>query len=148
MMDASTARAARDLVRRHHIHFDVRDELAVQGSPESEERVKVGYRVRLWAVVNGAHLLPGEAGESPFTAVLRALAEKVVPPRQGETTVALEAPAAALYESRVVAGADEVALDIRITHGVVGDAPVGDPEEACLKAIRKALEGIGAQQRD
>jgi hypothetical protein len=143
-MDANTARAARDLVRRHHIHFDVRDELVVEG----EQRIKVGYRVRLWAVVDGAHLLPGEAGESPFSAVLRALAEKIIPAEHEGTSVSLEAPAAALYESRVIAGADEVALDIRLLHGLVGDGPAGATEESCLKAIRKALEELGAQQRD
>ena len=143
-MDANTARAARDLVRRHHIHFDVRDELVVEG----EQRIKVGYRVRLWAVVDGAHLLPGEAGESPFSAVLRALAEKIIPAEHEGTSVSLEAPAAALYESRDIAGADEVALDIRLLHGLVGDGPAGATEESCLKAIRKALEELGAQQRD
>jgi hypothetical protein len=144
MMDTQTARAAADLVRRHHVHYDVRDELIVDG----EQRVKVGYRVRLWAVVNGAHLLPGETGESSFTAVLRALAEKVIPDQHEGTAVLLEAPAAALYESRVIAGADEVALDIRLVHGFAGDGPADASEDTCLKAIRKTLEGLGAQQRD
>jgi hypothetical protein len=144
MLDVATARAATDLVRRHHIHYDVRDELIVDG----EKRIKIGYRVRLWAVVSGPHLLPGETGESPFTAVLRALAEKVIPSDHDGASVLLEAPAAALYESRVIAGADEVAFDIRIQHGALGTDPAGNVEERCLTSIRKTLESLGARQLD
>jgi hypothetical protein len=140
-LDLKTQEAMQGLVKRHHVHFDVRDEVASDG----EQRQKLGYRVRLWAVVSGARLLPGDASASLFADALRALARKVVPEAAG-TQVTIEPPEAALYDSRVVPGADEIALDILLVHE--GHAPAGEGEERCLKRVRKTLESVGAQQRD
>jgi hypothetical protein len=134
----------REFVRRHHVHYDVRDEYVMKG----EERRKVGYRVRVWGVVPEAGLLPGDAVDGPFAQGLVALAEQVVPREMGESSVLIGRPVPALYDSRVVAGADEIALDIRLVHGALGDAPAGAAEERCLRTIRRALEALGAPQRD
>jgi hypothetical protein len=134
----------KEFVRRHHVHYDVRDELIVDG----EQRRKIGYRVRLWGVLPQGGLLPADAAESPFAQELVALAEQVVPEERDGAVVQIEPPAPALYDSRVVEGADEIALDIRLVHGGLGDVPAGPAEERCLKAIRKALERWGAPQRD
>jgi hypothetical protein len=134
----------KEFVRRHHVHYDVRDELIVDG----EQRRKIGYRVRLWGVVPSKGLLPSDAAESPFAQELVALAEQVVPEERDGAAVEIEPPAPALYDSSVVEGADEIALDIRLVHGGPGDVPAGPAEERCLKAIRKALERCGAPQRD
>lgn len=131
-------------VRRHHVHYDVRDELIVEG----EQRRRIGYRVRLWGVLPRGGLLPADAAESPFAQELVALAEQVVPEERDGVAVHIEPPAPALYDSRVVEGADEIGLDIRLAHAGPGDAPAGPAEERCLKAIRKALERLGAPQRD
>jgi len=101
-MDPGELEPARAFVRRHHVHYDVRDELVVDG----EERRKTGYRVRLWGVVPGKSLLPADAAESPFAQELVALAEQVVPQERGDTTIHIQPPAPALYDSRVVEGAD------------------------------------------
>ena len=140
-LDLKTQEAMRGLVKRHHVHFDVRDEAVSDG----EQRQKIGYRVRLWAVVSGQRLLPGDVSASLFAEALRALARKVVPEGAG-TQVTIEPPEAALYDSRVVPGADELALDILLVHE--GNAPAGEGEERCLKGVRKTLESLGAQQRD
>jgi hypothetical protein len=142
-LDPKTQKAMRGLVQRHHVHFDVREEVISDG----EQRQKLGYRVRLWAVVSGERLLPGDASASLFAAALRALAQKVVPEASGTTQVTIEPPEAALYDSRVVPGADELALDIRMVVGE-GDGSSGASEEHCLKTVRKTLESVGAQQRD
>jgi hypothetical protein len=142
-MDAATAEAMRGLVQRHHVHFDVREEVDVDG----EQRRRLGYRVRLWAVVSGARLLPGDASASLFANVLRAVAGKVIPKEPGATSVTVEGMESALYDSRVVPGADEIALDILVRHAG-GNGPAGEGEERCLKEIRKTLESVGAQQRD
>ncbi len=142
-MDAKTFEAIRGLVQRHHVHFDVREEVIVDG----EQRLKLGYRVRLWAVVSGARLLPGDASASLFADALRAVARKVIPDDGGTTKVSIEGTEAALYDSRVVPGADEIALDILVVHGQ-GSGPADDGEERCLKAIRETLESVGAPQRD
>lgn len=142
-MDPLTFEAVRSLVQRHHVHFDVREEVISDG----EQRQKLGYRVRLWAVVSGTRLLPGDAAASLFAAALRSVAEKVIPDDSGTSRVSVEPTEPALYDSRVVPGADEVALDIKIVHGL-GHGPAGDSEEHCLKAIRKTLESVGAPQRD
>ncbi len=142
-MDAKTFEAIRGLVQRHHVHFDVREEVIVDG----EQRLKLGYRVRLWAVVSGTRLLPGDASASLFADALRAVARKVIPDERGTTKVSIEGTEAALYDSRVVPGADEIALDILVVHGD-GNGPADEGEERCLKAIRKTLESVGAPQRD
>lgn len=144
-MDAKTSEAVRGLVKRHHVHWDVREEVVLDG----DQRVKLGYRVRLWAVVSGTRLLPGDASASLFAQALRAVAEKVVPQpnERGTTAVSIEHTDAALYDSRVVPGADEIALDVLITHGL-GTGAAGESEERCMKELRKTLEGVGAQQRD
>ncbi len=134
----------KEFVRRHHVHYDVRDELLLHG----DERRKIGYRVRLWGVLPTSGLLPGDAVESPFAQELVSLAEQLVPEEMGEASVRIERPAPAIYDSRVVTGADEIALDIRLVHGSFGDGPVGAAEERCLRAIRRALEALGAPQRD
>lgn len=142
-MDARTFEAMRGLVQRHHVHYDVREEVVTEG----EQRHKLGYRVRLWAVVSGARLLPGDASASLFAAALRAVAQKVIPGELGTATVTIERTEPALYDSRVVPGADEIALDVQILHGT-GSAPSGGDEERCLKAMCKALESVGAHQQD
>ncbi len=141
-MDPRTFEAIRGVVKRHHVHFDVRDEVVSDG----EQREKLGYRVRLWAVVSGARLLPGDASASLFAAALRALAEKVVPHERGTSRVTIEPTEAALYDSRVVPGADEIALDVVMVHE--GNGSAGEGEDRCLKAVRQTLESVGAQQRD
>lgn len=134
----------REFVRRHHVHYDVRDELVIEG----EERRKVGYRVRVWGVLPVNGLLPGDAVESPFAQELVALAEQVVPEEMGEASVLIDRPGPAIYDSRVVAGADEIALDIRLVHGGLGATPAGAAEDRCLRSVRRALEALGAPQRD
>lgn len=141
-LDAKTIEAVRGLVQRHHVHFDVREEVVSDG----EQRQKLGYRVRLWAVVSGARLLPGDASASLFAMALRAVAEKVIPQERGTTAISIEPTEPALYDSRIVPGADEIAQDILLAHA--GNAPADDGEDRCLKAIRKTLESVGAQQRD
>jgi hypothetical protein len=138
------AQPGREFVLRHHVHYDVRDELVVDG----EQRRKVGYRVRLWGVVPQHGLLPADVVESPFAQQLIALAEEIVPEGRLDTSVSIEPPAPALYDSRVVTGADEIALDIRLVHDGTGDPTSGAAEDSCLRRIRRALETLGAPQRD
>jgi hypothetical protein len=142
-MDPKTFEAMRGVVQRHHVHFDLREEAVSDG----EQRQKLGYRVRLWAVVSGQRLLPGDAAASLFAAALREVAQKVIPEERGSTRISVEPTEAALYDSRVVPGADEIALDILLV-SAAGDGSAGESEERCLKAIRKTLESVGAQQRD
>ena len=142
-MDPKTFEAIRGLVKRHHVHFDVREEVIADG----EQRQKLGYRVRLWAVVSGARLLPGDASASLFADALRAVAGKVIPEERGTTRVSIEPTEPALYDSRILPGADEIAQDILLVHEV-GNGSADENEERCLKAIRRTLESVGAQQRD
>jgi hypothetical protein len=144
-MDARTAEAIRGLVTRHHVHWDVRDEVVLD---DHLQRLKVGYRVRLWAVVSGARILPGDASASLFAQALGAVAHEVIPEDPGTTAVSIEPTEAALYDSRVVPGADEIALDILLVHGPRDAGAADGGEERCLKTIRKTLESVGAQQRD
>ncbi len=142
-MDPKTFEAIRGLVKRHHVHFDVREEVISDG----EQRQKLGYRVRLWAVVSGTRLLPGDASASLFADALRAVAAKVIPADRGTTRISIEPTEPALYDSRIVPGADEIALDVQILHQQ-GSGPAGADEERCVKAMRRTLESVGAHERD
>lgn len=140
-MDPATHQALRGLVQRHHVHFDVREELEADG----DARRRIGHRVRLWAVVSGKRILPGDAAASLFAAALREVAQKILPEDAGTTVISIEGTEPALYDSRVVPGADEIALDI-VLHG--GESVAAADEERCLRSVRKALESVGAPQRD
>ena len=143
-MKAGVLAPGREFVRRHHVHYDVRDELVVDG----EQRRKVGYRVRLWGGIPGQGLLPADVVESPFSQELLALAEQVIPAEPDGTAISISPPAPALYDSRIVTGADEIALDIHLVRAGLGDEPSGAAEERCLRAVRHTLEKLGAPQRD
>jgi hypothetical protein len=133
-----------ELVRDLHIHFEVEPEVIVQGS----ERVKVGFEVRLWAVhPRGARALPGCEKCRDLAAELRRIATWAIPSEHRPTRVEIEPFRPALYDSREVLGADEVALAIRLIHREGWDRPVDPCEERCLKEIRQRLRSLGIQER-
>ncbi len=143
-MDTRTFQAIHGLVQRHHVHFDVREEVDVDG----DERRRLGWRVRLWAVVSGARILPGDASASLFADALREVANQVIPDHAATTRVSIAPTEAALYDSRVVPGADEIALDILIVQATDPGSAAAGGEERCMKAICRTLESVGAQQQD
>ena len=134
----------RSLVRRLHVHYDVESELEVRNGA----RVKVGLLVRLWGVhAKGAGALPGCAKCHEIVSRLRLIAEYALD-HDTSMQIALEPLRRALYDSRIVPEADEVALPIRITPPT-GDrtAHVAAGEERCLKLIRARLRELGIPER-
>lgn len=133
----------RGFVREHHVYFEVRPELV----PTAGERLKVGFELRLWAVhPKGAHALPGCDRCRALARDLERLARAVMPPPDREARSALEPFRPALYESRVVQGADEICVIVRIFHRTEYERPVDACEERCLKEIRQALRALGARE--
>ena len=136
--------ALRELARSRHIHFEVEPEISFRGS----ERVKVGFDVRLWAVHGkGARALPGCPKCWDLVDDLRRIAEAVVPTGERASRTELEPFRPALYESRVVPGADEVSVTIRLIHRNGYDRPVDACEERCLKEIRARMRALGIPER-
>jgi hypothetical protein len=133
-----------EIARAHHVHFDVEPEVLVR----PKERVKVGFDVRLWAVhVRGARALPGCAKCRELAADLLRIAEWATPAGERETRIEIEPFHAALYESTVVPGADEVELTIRLIHRDGYDQPIDAGEERCLKEMRRRLRALGIAER-
>lgn len=133
----------RELVREHHVHFEVQPEVVILGS----ERRKVGYEVRLWAVhPKGARALPGCGKCRALLDDLRRLAAEVLPRDERPTRYAIEPPSPALYVSSVVEGADEVGLGVRLLHRSDYGRPVDACEERCLREIRQRLKALGARE--
>lgn len=133
-----------DIARAHHVHFDVEPEVVVR----PRERVKVGFEVRLWAVhARGARALPGCAKCRELAADLLRIAEWAAPTGELTTRIEIEPFHAALYESTVVPGADEVAIAIRLIHRDGYDRPIDACEERCLKEIRRRLRTLGIAER-
>ena len=133
-----------EIARTRQIHFDVEPEIVLRGS----ERVKVGFQVHLWGVhPKGARALPGCPKCWDLLEDLRRIAEEVVPSDDRPSRTELEPFRRALYESRVVPGADEVAMTIRLIHREGYDRPVDACEERCLKEIRTRLRALGVRER-
>ena len=133
----------RGFIREHHVYFEVRPELV----PRPGERLKVGFELWLWAVHHkGEHALPGCARCRTLAHGLERLARTVLPPDDREARCALEPFRPALYESRVVQGADEICVVVRLFHGTEYERPVDACEERCLKEIRQGLRSLGARE--
>lgn len=139
-----TESVLRECARRHHLHFEVRPEVAVVG----EARLSVGFQLRLWAVhERGAHAPPGCARCGDLLAELERIVRWVVPSGGRATKIELERTGPALYDSQVVPGADEVALLVRLTHQVDYRAPIDACQERCLKETRQRLRALGIPER-
>ena len=134
----------RATVQRLHVHFDVEPEIDLQG----RTRIKVGLIVRLWGVhAKGAKALPGCAKCHEVVAELRKLAEFAIDHDAGLLRVDIEPMNRRLYDSRVVQGADEVALPIRIANGEERTTPTDARAEAFLKKVRARLRELGVPER-
>ncbi len=129
---------------RLHLHFDVETEFA----PERDGRATLGFVVRLWGVHSrGARALPGCPESREIAARLGEIARYALDgdgPRHGE----LEPVRLALYESRAVPGADEVALPIRIVERTLHRTATATPGETqCLRLVRARLRALGAPEQ-
>jgi hypothetical protein len=134
----------RTTVQRLHVHYDVEPELDLQG----RTRVKVGLIVRLWGVhAKGAKALPGCTKCWEVVAELRKLAEFALDHDAGSLRVDVEPMNRRLYDSRVVQGADEVSLPIRIATSEDRTAPTDARAEAFLKKVRGRLRELGVPER-
>jgi hypothetical protein len=128
----------------HHVHFDVQPDVLIRAN----DRVRIGFEVRLWAVhARGARALPGCDKCLDLVAELRRLAEWAIPSEHRPTRIEIEPFRPALYESQEVAGADEIALCIRLAHREGWDQPIDACEERCLKDIRQRLRSAGVRER-
>jgi hypothetical protein len=134
----------RAIVSSLHVHFDVEQELELQG----RARVRVGLIVHLWGVhAKGARALPGCPKSHGVVDALRPIAAFALDHDAGTLRIEIEPMRHALYDSRVVPGADEVGLPIRIGHGAGKTTPIDGRAEKFLKEVRARLKKLGAQER-
>lgn len=134
----------RDLARRHHVHYDV-DPLVVISE---RGRQRVGYQVRLWGVYpKGAHPLPGYHAHVGLADDLARIADTVVPEKKAEARAVVGPALPGLYDSRVVPGADEIALPIRLLSAGAYLEPAGPEADRSLKEIREGLKALGIPER-
>jgi hypothetical protein len=139
-----TAEEFETFVRDHHVHFDVDPEVTFRDG----HRLKIGFEVRLWAVhPKGAGALPGCSKCHDLVGGLRRIAECVIPGERRPTQIEFEPFHPVLYDSREVAGADEVAVTLRLAHRDGSERPADDCQERCLKEIRQRLRAMGIRER-
>jgi len=74
-------------------------------------------------------------------------ATDAVPHEARPTRISTEPFEPALYDSTEVSGADEVRLDVRLTHRDRYDAPIDACEDRCLREIRGRLKKLGVRER-
>lgn len=133
-----------EFVRRHRVHFDVRPDVVV--SPAG--RVTVGFELRLFAVHDkGAQALPGCCKCDDLVAGLRSLATEVLPRDERPTISSVRPFEPALYDSREVPGADEVALTLLLSHREGYERPVDACQARCLKEVRQRLKAFHVPER-
>jgi hypothetical protein len=138
------AEALRSVAGRLHAHFEVEPELEVRDGA----RARTGVVVRLWGVhPRGARALPGDGRSREIASRLAAIAGWAL----GQDAAALAEVVPidrALYESRVVPGADEVAVGIRIAPRLPERTPdAAAREERCLRAVRSRLRELEIPER-
>ena len=143
MSGSSSSSDLRELARLLHVHYDVRPEIVL----EDGQRRMVGYEVRLWAVHSkGARALPGCPKCIDLVAELRRLANWALSWEERPTRADVEPFGRMLYDSRIVPGASEVALSIRLVHRNGWDAPVDACEERCLRQLRARMRELGVRE--
>jgi hypothetical protein len=145
MTDSPDHTLLRQFVKLHHVHCSVEPEWVVVGG----SRFPVGFDLRLFAVHDkDARALPGGPESRALAASLRKLAESLVPECRTAARFDIEPFSPVLYDSREVAGADEVALTIRLLHHAERYTdPVDASEERCLKMIRERLKLLALPER-
>jgi hypothetical protein len=136
---ASATRSLADGIREHRIYLEVQRETAQHG----DTRITVALQVWLWATVpKRAGSLPADPGCRSAVATLEATAAAavaragVVPPPD------VEPFRWRLYESRHVADADELRLEVTL-HAPPGGAAPDGPGERALAELRRAFEELG-----
>lgn len=130
--------------REHHVHYDVEQEAAVQGS----DREVVGFDVKLLASRGESKLtVPGCPESKELLGELRSFAERLVASADAAGWVEILPDPAALYESTEERGADEVALTVRIRREDGEHAPEHASEDPRLAAVKQRLEALGVPQR-
>lgn len=133
--------ALRSVARREHVHYDVEPELNVL---RDGTRTRSGLLVWLWGIhAKGAGALPACAKSRKLAAQLTAIAAYAL---AGEISSCAELQPVrwALYASRVVPDADEIAVVVRIAQRT--PAPRSDgvlTEEHCLRRVRSRLRELG-----
>jgi hypothetical protein len=138
------ADALQGVAKRLHAHYDVEPELGVRDGA----RNRTATLVRLWGVHRmGARALPGCPKSREIASGLTAVARYVLDHEDG-MDAELEPLTWALYVSRVVPGADEIALGIRIARRTADRTPqVFAAEERCLRRLRARLRELGVPER-
>ena len=143
----STVSDVEDLKRtakRHRVHYQVGREVTFN----ADARVAVGFEVRLYAVHDKReHVLPGCPKCIDLLGELRRVAEWLVPHEHRPTVTSIEPFDPALYDSKDVPGADEIALCLRLSHREGYAKPIDACEERCLKEIRERLKILSVPER-
>lgn len=143
-MTTATLIERSEIARARQVHYDVEPKIVIRGS----ERMKVGFQVRLWAIHSkGARALPGCPKCWSLLEDLRRIAEDIAPTDERPSRTEVAPFRSALYDSRVVPGADEVSVTICLIHRDGYDRPIDACEERCLKGIRARLRILGIRER-
>lgn len=134
----------RALAKRRHVHFDVRPDVTYR----DHRPMAVGFEVRVWGVHDkGAHAMPGCAQCRPILEELEQIVRWALPPKESETRIEVVPCDRSLYDSKVLPGADEVFVAVRVEHRGAMELPVDACEERCLKRIRQRLRELGIAEQ-
>ena len=139
-MEIPDREGLQQFVREHHVHYEVEPETAVHG----EGTEVVGFGVRLLATHEEPKL---EAPACPrcleALSGLRWFAERLVATGDTANWTQIVTEPAALRQSSVVHGADEVALTVRVQReeGERRAGAAGDDRR--LTEIRERLDALG-----
>ena len=135
-----TLQELRAVAKRRRVHFDIRPDFTYR----DHRPTAVGFEVRVWGVhEKGSHALPGCERCRPILEELEQVARWALPPEEPPTRLEVVPCDRSLYDSKVLPGADEVYVAIRVEHRGSSELPVDACEDRCLRAIRLRLRELG-----
>ena len=139
-----TASRLRELAQAHCVRYEVWPELLMAHG----QMVKVGYDLELCGVHDhGEEQVVAGCPHCQHTyAVLRQIAEWILPADKRPSWYDIEPFDHALHEAPLRKFRPEVVLSVKILHRHGFDAPIDECEQRCLKEMRGKLESIGVAE--
>jgi hypothetical protein len=130
-------------IRERRVRFTVTPEKVINDGAA----IPVGFDVRLFAWHGlDSHALQGCPVCAALEEQLREVAELSVGAGEKPTEVEIAPDYAMLYDSKVLAGTDDVALDVRLLRWGDDEHPAGKIEETYLKQVRARLKALGVRE--
>ena len=140
--EATTFETLRRIVNVRRVYYEIAQEVALLG----EERQRVGYELKLWALhERGARALPGCRKCWDIVEDLQQIAAWLARAEEPELRWEVQVFERALHDSRQFPGTDEIDLALRLFHRAGRDGAEGAGQRS-LRRVRRDLADLGVAE--